>query len=97
MWDLYPPIIRYFNYVFATENNRKAISHLHSSIKKNNFKNINIARLSDLETIEAFGGKTFRRLNNFDLKSYKFDTILVDPQDQDYHLNQLILLKSLNR
>ena len=42
-------------------------------------KNINIARLSDLETIEAFGGKTFRRLNNFDLKLYKFDTILVDP------------------
>ena len=73
------PLSKYFNYVFATENNRKAISHLHSSIKKNNFKNINIARLSDLETIEAFGGKTFRRLNNFDLKSYKFDTILVDP------------------
>ena len=37
------PLSRYFNYVFATENNRKAISHLHSSIKKNNFKNINIA------------------------------------------------------
>ena len=73
------PLSMYFNHVFATENNRKAIRHLHSSIKKNNFKNINIARLSDLETIEAFGGKTFRRLNNFDLKLYKFDTILVDP------------------
>ena len=29
--------------MFATENNRKAIRHLHSSIKKNNFNNINIA------------------------------------------------------
>ena len=73
------PLSKYFNHVFATENNRKAIRHLHSSIKKNNLKNINIARLSDLETIEAFAGKTFRRLNDFDLKSYKFDTILVDP------------------
>jgi len=73
------PLSKYFNHVFATENNRKAIRHLHSSIKKNNFKNINIARLSDLETIEAFSGQTFRRLNDFDLKSHKFDTILVDP------------------
>jgi tRNA (uracil-5-)-methyltransferase len=74
------PLASNFRRVFATENNRHSVRLLKESIKLNNLSNIETARLSDNETASALANeRSFRRLENIDMQSYKFSHILVDP------------------
>ena len=73
------PLSYSFKNVFATENNRESISYLKKSIHKNHIKNIFYARLSDIELMDAYKGRIFRRLENIDLKNFNFSHVLVDP------------------
>ncbi len=68
-----------FSKIFVTESNRDAIKCLNKAIKVNNIVNINSARLSASEVVEAFNGREFKRMNNTDISSYDFSHILVDP------------------
>ncbi len=76
------PLSRLFNNVIATENSRPSLAALEKNIKLNKCKNIKNARLSGKETLEAYEEKrVYRRLINkkIDLKSYKINSIFVDP------------------
>jgi tRNA (uracil-5-)-methyltransferase len=73
------PMSRYFNKIFATENNRASIGYLNKSIDRNNIINISQSRLSDTELTEAFNGRIFRRMNDISLDDYDFSHVLVDP------------------
>jgi len=76
------PLSRLFNNVIATENSRPSLVALEKNIKLNKCKNIKNARLSGKETLEAYEEKrVYRRLINkkIDLKSYKINSIFVDP------------------
>ena len=73
------PMSRYFNKVFATENNRASITYLNKSINKNKITNVLQSRLSDTELTEAFNGRRFRRMGEINLSDYDFSHVLVDP------------------
>jgi tRNA (uracil-5-)-methyltransferase len=73
------PLSKYFNKVYATENNRQSIRCIEKSLNAMSIENINFSRLSDEEISEAFYGKVFRRMKGIDLNQYNFSHILVDP------------------
>lgn len=73
------PLSKYFNKIYATENNRQSIRCIEKSINAMSIENINFSRLSDEEISEAFNGKVFRRMKGIDINKYNFSHILVDP------------------
>lgn len=87
------PMSRYFNKIFATENNRASIGYLKKSIIKNNISNISHSRLSDTEITEAFDGRLFRRMNDISLNDYDFSHVLVDPPRSGLNKNVIDILK----
>jgi tRNA (uracil-5-)-methyltransferase len=87
------PMSRYFNKIFATENNRASIGYLKKSIIKNNISNISHSRLSDTEITEAFDGRLFRRMNDINLNDYDFSHVLVDPPRSGLNKNVIDILK----
>jgi tRNA (uracil-5-)-methyltransferase len=83
---------RYFNKIFATENNRASIGYLNKSIDRNNIINISQSRLSDTELTEAFNGRIFRRMNDISLDDYDFSHVLVDPPRSGLNENVVNIL-----
>ena len=73
------PLSKYFNKVYATENNRQSIRCIEKSIDAMSLKNINYSRLSANEVSEAIEGRIFRRMKGIDINHYNFSHILVDP------------------
>ena len=73
------PLSKYFNHVFATENNRQSIKCLTRSIEELKIKNISYSRLSAEEVAEAINGRLFRRMNYKNINDYNFSHVLVDP------------------
>ena len=86
------PMSRYFNKIFATENNRASIGYLNKSIDRNNIINISQSRLSDTELTEAFNGRIFRRMNDISLDDYDFSHVLVDPPRSGLNENVVNIL-----
>ncbi len=69
-----------FNRVLGTEISKTSVKSAQINIKKNKIKNINIIRMSSEEFSQAMNGeREFRRLAGFDLTTYNYDTVLVDP------------------
>ena len=69
-----------FDRVLGTEISKTSVNSAQYNIKANNIDNVDIVRMSSEEFTQAMNGeRTFRRLDGFDLTSYKFDTVLVDP------------------
>jgi len=74
------PLSKYFNKVLATEISKNSINSAKENCKLNKVNNIEFIRLSSQEMTEALSSKRrFRRLENIDLNSYNFSTVLVDP------------------
>ena len=74
--------------MLATEISKTSVKSAQINIKANNIKNIDIVRMSSEEFSQAMNGeRKFRRLADFDLTAYNYDTVLVDPPraglDQD--------------
>ncbi len=77
-----------FDRVLGTEIAKSSVHSAQVNIKLNNINNIDIVRMSSEEFSQAMNGeREFRRLAGFDLRSYQYDTVLVDPPraglDQD--------------
>lgn len=77
-----------FDRVLATEISKTSVNSAQFNISSNNVKNLHIVRMSSEEFSEAMNGqRKFRRLEGFDLTTYNYDTVLVDPPraglDQD--------------
>lgn len=69
-----------FERVLGTEISKTSVNSAQLNIKMNNIENVDIVRMSSEEFTQAMNGeRIFRRLEGFDLTSYQFDTVLVDP------------------
>ena len=69
-----------FDRVLGTEISKTSVRSAQINIKENNIPNINIVRMSSEEFSQAMNGeREFRRLEGFDLTTYNYDTVLVDP------------------
>ncbi|WP_019029158.1 tRNA (uridine(54)-C5)-methyltransferase TrmA [Colwellia piezophila] len=69
-----------FSRVLGTEISKTSVRSAQINIKKNNINNIDIVRMSSEEFSQAMNGeRKFRRLEGFDLTTYNYDTVLVDP------------------
>lgn len=69
-----------FSRVLGTEISKTSVKSAQTNIAANKLDNIDIIRMSSEDFSQAMNGeKTFRRLEGFDLSSYSYDTVLVDP------------------
>ena len=69
-----------FDRVLGTEISKTSVKSAQINIEKNNIHNIDIIRMSSEEFSQAMNGeREFRRLAGFDLTTYNYDTVLVDP------------------
>ncbi|GLX78017.1 tRNA/tmRNA (uracil-C(5))-methyltransferase [Thalassotalea insulae] len=69
-----------FDRVLGTEISKTSVKSAQTNIADNNIDNIDIIRMSSEEFSQAMNGeRQFRRLENFDLTSYNYETVLVDP------------------
>ncbi len=74
------PLSQYFDKVLATEISKGSIKAALENCALNTIDNITFARLSSEEMTEALNGvREFSRLQEIDLASYNFSTVLVDP------------------
>lgn len=69
-----------FDRVLGTEISKTSVNSAQVNITANNINNIDIVRMSSEEFSQAMNGeRKFRRLADFDLTDYNYDTVLVDP------------------
>lgn len=74
------PLSKHFNNVLGTEISKTSVKAAQTNISGNQITNLKIAKLSSEEFTDAYlNNREFRRLNDIDLESYAFSTILVDP------------------
>ena len=69
-----------FDRVLGTEISKTSVKSAQTNIAANKIDNIDIIRMSSEDFSQAMNGeRVFRRLEGFDLTSYNYDTVLVDP------------------
>ena len=69
-----------FSRVLGTEISKSSVASAQHNISLNQISNIDIIRMSSEEFSQAMNKeRSFRRLADFDLSSYGYDTVLVDP------------------
>jgi tRNA (uracil-5-)-methyltransferase len=69
-----------FSRVLGTEISKSSVASAQHNITLNQIDNIDIIRMSSEEFSQAMNQeRKFRRLEHFDLASYGYDTVLVDP------------------
>jgi tRNA (uracil-5-)-methyltransferase len=74
------PLSKNFNKVMATEISKTSVDAALFNLEKNNIANIQIARMSSEEFVQALDGeREFFRLKDINLQDYQFSTIFVDP------------------
>ena len=74
------PLAEKFRKVLATEISKVSVNSAQENIAVNGVENLDIVRLSSEEFTQAIDKvRPFRRLKDFDLDSYDFSTVLVDP------------------
>lgn len=74
------PLAEKFRKVLATEISKVSVNSAQENIAANGVENLDIVRLSSEEFTQAIDKvRPFRRLKDFDLDSYDFSTVLVDP------------------
>lgn len=73
-------LARNFNRVLATEIAKPSVAAAQYNIAVNNIENVQIIRMAAEEFTQAMNGvRDFYRLKGIDLKSYRCETIFVDP------------------
>ncbi|WP_160153580.1 tRNA (uridine(54)-C5)-methyltransferase TrmA [Microbulbifer sp. ALW1] len=74
------PLAEHFDKALATEISKVSVNAAQENIAANGIENLHILRLSAEEFTQAIDKvRPFRRLKDFDLDSYDFSTVLVDP------------------
>ncbi len=69
-----------FDRVLGTEISKSSVKSAQINIAANNLKNVDIVRMASEDFSQAMNGeRVFRRLEGFDLTSYNYQTVLVDP------------------
>jgi len=87
-----------FDRVIGTEISKTSVKSAQINIASNNIENIDIVRMSSEEFSQAMNGeRTFRRLADFDLTSYNYDTVLVDPPRAGLDEDSVKLVSRFNK
>ncbi|MCH9690444.1 MAG: tRNA (uridine(54)-C5)-methyltransferase TrmA [Gammaproteobacteria bacterium] len=74
------PLCEHFERVLATEISKVSVAAARENILANGISNLTLVRMSSEELTQAMDGvRSFRRLQEIDLGSYNFSTVLVDP------------------
>lgn len=69
-----------FDRVLGTEISKSSVKSAQVNIAANKLENVDIVRMASEDFSQAMNGeRVFRRLEGFDLTSYKYQTVLVDP------------------
>ena len=69
-----------FDRVLGTEISKSSVKSAQVNIAANKLDNVNIVRMASEDFSQAMNGeRVFRRLEGFDLTSYNYQTVLVDP------------------
>ncbi len=87
-----------FDRVLGTEISKTSVRSAQINIKANNIENIDIVRMSSEEFSQAMNGeRKFRRLEGFDLTTYNYDTVLVDPPRAGLDKDSIELVSRFNK
>ncbi|MBL4822579.1 MAG: tRNA (uridine(54)-C5)-methyltransferase TrmA [Colwellia sp.] len=87
-----------FDRVLGTEISKISVRSAQVNIKANNIDNIDIVRMSSEEFSQAMNGeRKFRRLEGFDLTTYNYDTVLVDPPRAGLDEDSVELVSRFNK
>ena len=87
-----------FDRVLATEISKTSVKSAQVNIAANNINNIDIVRMSSEEFSQAMNGeRQFRRLAGFDLTTYNYDTVLVDPPRAGLDADSIELVSRFKR
>jgi len=87
-----------FDRVLGTEISKTSVRSAQVNIKENNIDNIDIVRMSSEEFSQAMNGeRQFRRLEGFDLTTYNYDTVLVDPPRAGLDTDSVELVSRFNK
>jgi len=87
-----------FDRVLGTEISKTSVKSAQVNIKENNINNIDIVRMSSEEFSQAMNGeRKFRRLEDFDLTAYNYDTVLVDPPRAGLDIDSVELVRRFNK
>jgi len=86
-----------YSRVLATENSRPSIRALEKNIQINSIENVEVARMSGLETLEAlFKKREFNRMKHINLIDFKKDVLFLDPPRSGLDAESIDLIKKLN-
>ncbi|MBL4899552.1 MAG: tRNA (uridine(54)-C5)-methyltransferase TrmA [Colwellia sp.] len=87
-----------FDRVLGTEISKTSVRSAQVNIKANKIDNIDIVRMSSEEFSQAMNGeRKFRRLEGFDLTTYHYDTVLVDPPRAGLDKDSVELVSRFNK
>jgi tRNA (uracil-5-)-methyltransferase len=87
-----------FDRVLGTEISKTSVRSAQVNIKENIIDNIDIVRMSSEEFSQAMNGeRQFRRLEGFDLTTYNYDTVLVDPPRAGLDKDSVELVSRFNK
>ena len=87
-----------FNRILATERAKTSIASAEKNFTLNQLNNIQIARLSSEEVVQAINNtRSFYRLRNITLSDYNFSTVLVDPPRMGLDPNTLALIQNFKQ
>ena len=86
-----------YSRVLATENSRPSIRALEKNIQINSIENVETARMSGLETLEALIKKReFNRMKHINLIDFRKDVLFLDPPRSGLDVDSINLIKQLN-
>jgi tRNA (uracil-5-)-methyltransferase len=92
------PLAQNFRRALGTEISRTSVKSAQENIKLNSINNVTIARMSSEDLSKAWlHNEPSKRFNEFDIDSYDFDTILVDPPRAGLDPDTLELIKKFRR
>ncbi len=86
-----------YSRVLATENSRPSVKALEKNIQINSIENVETARMSGLETLEALIKKReFNRMKHINLIDFRKDVLFLDPPRSGLDVDSINLIKQLN-
>ncbi|MDN3649637.1 tRNA (uridine(54)-C5)-methyltransferase TrmA [Reinekea marina] len=92
------PMAQNFRKALGTEISRTSVNSAQENIELNNIENLKIARMASEDLSNCWiKGQQSRRFNEFDIDSYDFDTVLVDPPRAGLDETTIELLKRFRR
>jgi tRNA (uracil-5-)-methyltransferase len=92
------PLAQNFRRALGTEISRTSVKSAQENIEQNHIENLSIARMSSEDLSKAWlHNEPSKRFNEFNIGSYDFDTLLVDPPRAGLDPDTLELAKKFRR